>query len=74
MSECPFCNSNNTEGVNYNTDHIFRSYKKREGNMTTSGSRTYPFHEFFCLDCGMVHKKMTKNYLDNYIADKPYLK
>ncbi|MDF2544333.1 MAG: hypothetical protein K0S47_4051 [Herbinix sp.] len=74
MSECPFCNSNNTEGVNHNMGYISRSYEKREGNMTTKGTRSYPFHEFLCLDCGMVHKKMIKGNLDGYITDKPYLK
>lgn len=72
MSNCPICKSDKHEVLGFS--QIGKGYLKREGNMTTDGHRYYSIHEYLCLDCGYVHKKMNEANLKKYLEDAPYFK
>lgn len=73
MEKCPFCHSKNTAIVgNQFQNQIPYHYRIIQGNNSDESCFTLLLPEYFCLDCGMVFKKVPEKNLADYKKMKPY--
>ncbi len=75
MPKCPFCRSENTQGLP-SSDGVYKKYKKEEryGSVrsTEEGSCFYPIFKAICMDCGYVFQKMSDENLKKYHEEEKY--